>query len=105
MRAAVLSGQESSWEVRPRSAAELKEAAAHYEQAAALCNAPVQKAAAAQNAVWCHQAAAMPSYTEVPAAASPSEAGAAPPLLGTALALAVAVAAIAVLATRAVARK
>ena len=104
MRAAVLSGQESSWEVRPRSAAELKEAAAHYEQAAALCNAPVQKAAAAQNAVWCHQAAAMPSYTEIPSA-SPSEAGAAPPLIGIALALAVAVTAIALLAARAVARK
>ena len=40
MRAEVLHGECGSWEVGPRSAAELKEAAAHYERAAALCDAP-----------------------------------------------------------------
>jgi len=37
MRAEVLSGQYGAWEAGPRSAAELREAATHYERAAALC--------------------------------------------------------------------
>ena len=44
MRAAVLSGQGGAWEVGPRSVAELKEAATHYDRAAALCDAPAMKA-------------------------------------------------------------
>ena len=43
MRAAVLSGY-GSWEAGPRSAAELKKAAAHFERAAALSDAPAVKA-------------------------------------------------------------
>eukprot|EP00964_Phaeocystis_antarctica_P084836 scaffold53512_cov48-Phaeocystis_antarctica.AAC.2 len=37
-------GRAASWEAGPRSAAELKEAAAHYERAAALVSAPAMKA-------------------------------------------------------------
>ena len=44
MRALVLHGQCGVWEAGPRSAAELKEAATHYERAVALCAAPVWKA-------------------------------------------------------------
>ena len=44
MRASVLRGQLGAWEAGPRSAAELKEAAAHFDRAAALCNAPAVKA-------------------------------------------------------------
>ena len=44
MRALVLRGQIRAWEAGPRSAAELMEAATHYEQAAALCDAPAGKA-------------------------------------------------------------
>ena len=36
MRALVLSGRCGAWRVGPRSAAELREAATHYERAAAL---------------------------------------------------------------------
>eukprot|EP00964_Phaeocystis_antarctica_P113575 scaffold77581_cov60-Phaeocystis_antarctica.AAC.2 len=44
VRATVLSGRCGGvWEEGPRSAAELKEAAAHYERAAALCPAPATK--------------------------------------------------------------
>ena len=60
MRTEVLSGQSSGWEAGPRSAAELLEAATHSDRAAALCDAPAQKAAAAGNADWCRsQARAM----------------------------------------------
>ena len=60
MRAMVLSGQCRAWEAGPRSAAELREAAAHFERAAALCPAPAVKAALADNAEWCRiQAGAM----------------------------------------------
>ena len=60
MRAEVLSGMFSSWGAGPRSSAELKEAAAYFERAAALCNAPVPKALLAGNAEGCRrQAAAM----------------------------------------------
>ena len=44
MQAVVLSGGCSAWEAGPRSAAELREAAAHYERAAALQPAPAGKA-------------------------------------------------------------
>ena len=60
MRAVVLRGLSRAWEVGPRSAAELREAAAHYERAAALCAAPAMKAAFAAFADACsRQAAAM----------------------------------------------
>ena len=58
MRAVVLSGLSDAWEVGPRSAAELKEAAVHFERAAALCDAPAQKSGLAGNADWCHTQAA-----------------------------------------------
>ena len=45
MRADVLGGMcVGTWEAGPRSAAELKEAATHYDRAAALCPAPAAKA-------------------------------------------------------------
>ena len=61
MRAEVLSGQcYGTWVAGPRSAAGLREAATHFERAAALCPAPVIKAELAGQAVWCHsQAVAM----------------------------------------------
>jgi tetratricopeptide (TPR) repeat protein len=57
MRALVLSGQGRAWEAGPRSAAELKEAAAHYERAAALYPAPAGKAHFAVIAAWCRSQA------------------------------------------------
>ena len=53
MRALVLSGCVTSWEVGPRSAAELKEAAKLFDQAAALSDAPAQKAGFASAAAVC----------------------------------------------------
>ena len=53
MRAIVLSGRSGAWEVGPRSAAELREAAAHFERAAALCPAPAMKAQLADQAACC----------------------------------------------------
>ena len=54
MRAVVLSGVTAgAWEVGPRSAAELREAAAHFDRAAALHPAPALKAQFADNAAWC----------------------------------------------------
>jgi tetratricopeptide (TPR) repeat protein len=44
MRAMVLRGGLGAWEAGPRSAAELKEAAKHYERSAALSDAPAAKA-------------------------------------------------------------
>ena len=44
MRAMVLSGITDAWEAGSRSAAEFKEAAAHFERAGALSNAPAGKA-------------------------------------------------------------
>ena len=45
MRATVLGGVSYGvWEAGPRSAAELKEAAAHWDRSAALCDAPAGKA-------------------------------------------------------------
>jgi len=57
MRANVLSGQHGAWEAGPRSAAEFREAAAHFERAAALCPVPALKADYASNAVWCRRQA------------------------------------------------
>ena len=51
MRAVVLSGDDGAWEVGPRSAAELREAATHYERTAALCGAPAGKVHFARMAV------------------------------------------------------
>ena len=54
MRAEVLFGQSGVvWEAGPRSAAELREAATHYERAAALEPAPAGKAELASKAAWC----------------------------------------------------
>ena len=56
MRAVVLRGQCGSvWEAGPRSAAELKEAATHFERAAALHPAPAAKASLASKAAWCRR--------------------------------------------------
>jgi len=44
MRATVLSGRSGAWEAGPRSAAELMEAATHFDRAAALSSAPAVKA-------------------------------------------------------------
>jgi len=57
MRAWVLCGQYGAWEAGPRSAAELREAATHYERAAALCPAPAGKAELADQAAWCRATA------------------------------------------------
>ena len=53
MRAEVLCGMCGAWEVGPRSAADLKEAAVSYERAAVKHNAPAQKAGFARNAELC----------------------------------------------------
>eukprot|EP00964_Phaeocystis_antarctica_P160486 scaffold132110_cov51-Phaeocystis_antarctica.AAC.1 len=50
MRADVLSGVDGAWEAGPRSAAELEEAAMHFERAAALTNAPAEKAELTEHA-------------------------------------------------------
>ena len=57
MRAIVLSGQEDAWEVGPRSAAELREAATHYERVAALQPAPAVKTIFADQAAGCRSLA------------------------------------------------
>ena len=57
MRAMVLAGHTGVWEAGPRSAAELKEAATHFERCAALCPAPVGKAHFAGQAAWCRSQA------------------------------------------------
>ena len=57
MRALVLRGRPSLWEVGTRSAAELREAAAHFERAAALCPAPAAKAVIANLADRCRRRA------------------------------------------------
>ena len=50
MRAWVLSGQCSAWDAGPRSAAELREAAAHWDRAAELSRAAAVRAECASNA-------------------------------------------------------
>ena len=57
MRGLVLSGQHSAWEAGPRSAAELREAAAHFDRAAALCPAPAGKAEMEECADICRRRA------------------------------------------------
>ena len=57
MRAVVLSVQNGTWEVGPRSAAELREAATHFERAAALQSAPAVKAQLIVRAEWCRSRA------------------------------------------------
>ena len=58
IRAEVLSGRGgSSWGAGPRSAAELREAATHFERAAALHTAPAVKAQLANNAAECRSRA------------------------------------------------
>ena len=58
MRAMVLSGDaDGAWEVGPRSAAELKKAAAHYDRSAALCDAPLWKAETSRLADRCRSLA------------------------------------------------
>ena len=57
MRAEVLSGQLRAWEAGPRSAAELREAAAHYDRVAALCHAPAMKAKYAELEASCRRQA------------------------------------------------
>ena len=57
MRAEVLRGECDAWEAGPRSVAELKEAATHYERAAALHTAPAAKASCADAADWCRSQA------------------------------------------------
>ena len=59
MRGMVLSGQCDAWEVGPRSAAELMEAAAHFDRAAALTNAPTVKGQRAGLADHCRRLAAL----------------------------------------------
>ena len=53
MWALVLSGLTHAWEAGPRSAAELKEAATHFDRAAALFHSPVAKAYHASSAATC----------------------------------------------------
>ena len=61
MRANVLEGKTATWEVGLRSglrsAVELREAATHYERAAALCPAPAGKAQLAGDAAFCRRQA------------------------------------------------
>ena len=57
MRARVLSGLCAGWEAGARSAAELKEAATHFDRAAALHAAPAMKAQHAASAAYCRRAA------------------------------------------------
>ena len=60
MRAVVLHGQNAAWEAGPRSAAELKQAAMHYERTAAVCSALAMKTEYAADADFCRsQAEAM----------------------------------------------
>ena len=57
MQAGVLRGRCSAWAAGPRSAAELKKAAVHFDRAAALCNAPAQKAILSADADVCRSLA------------------------------------------------
>ena len=57
MRAMVLSGLSDTWDAGPRSAAELKEAAALFGRCAALCHAPAVNAEYASFADWCRSLA------------------------------------------------
>ena len=66
MRGLVLCGLCGAWEARPRSAAELREAAAHYDRSAVLTDAPALKAEKTQLADWCRsQAQSRPDSYDV----------------------------------------
>ena len=56
MRAVVLCGVLDAWKAGLRSAAELREAATHYQLASTLSNAPVAKASFARKASLAHKA-------------------------------------------------
>ena len=58
MRAVVLSGHLGAWEAGPRSAAEFREAAAHFDRSAALSDAPALIAQLASVADACRVLAA-----------------------------------------------
>ena len=58
MRAVVLHGRGGAWEVGSRSAAELTEAATHFERAAAVCDAPAGKSELARLGNVCLSTAA-----------------------------------------------
>eukprot|EP00964_Phaeocystis_antarctica_P093288 scaffold60150_cov60-Phaeocystis_antarctica.AAC.2 len=58
MRADVLGGRCTAWEAGPRSAAEIKQTATHYERAAALHPAPAMKAELTKLADSCRRFAA-----------------------------------------------
>ena len=57
MRAIILSGLFAGWEEGPRSAAELKKAATHFDRAAALHTAPAMRASFADKAASCRRRA------------------------------------------------
>ena len=57
MQAWVLSGLCNAWEAGYRSAAELKDAAAHFDRASVLIDAPAMKAGFARNAEFCRRQA------------------------------------------------
>eukprot|EP00964_Phaeocystis_antarctica_P115521 scaffold79465_cov57-Phaeocystis_antarctica.AAC.4 len=57
MRALVLGRKRGAWEAGPRSAVELKEAATHFDRAAALCLAPAMKAHFTRKAESCRRQA------------------------------------------------
>jgi multidrug resistance efflux pump len=57
MRALVLRGKSSAWEAGPRSAAELKEAAKHFERYVELQPAPALKTNTIGHAAWCRSEA------------------------------------------------
>ena len=57
MRAAVLRGRFGAWEAGPRSAAELREAATHFDRTAALEPAPALKAEMEECAGICRRQA------------------------------------------------
>ena len=57
MRGVVLGRHCGAWEAGPRSAAELGEAAAYFERAAALCHAPAGKVEFSSAADWCRRKA------------------------------------------------
>ena len=65
MRAVVLTGMSDAWEAEPRSAAELTEAALHFDRSAALSKAPALKAEKAQMADLCRSEAELGDQRDV----------------------------------------
>ena len=67
MRALVLTGLSGGcWEEGPRSAAELRKAAEHYDRAVALCPAPTIKASLAGEAASCRRRAESATWVTQP---------------------------------------